>query len=80
MDVTNVMDDQTESERFLVLLIAEVLGHLGEVVAAADTGGSLKETSEVSKGANNIVIWLNEIIVIKRATLVKVWKIDEMPS
>ena len=79
MDVSNVVDDQTEGEGFLILSVAEVVSNLLDVVAVILCDSALEEANQVSQGIDHVILRWSEVIVIEGATLVKVWLVYEMP-
>ena len=81
MNITNEVDDQAESEGLLVFLVLKVISDLLVVGGRLVITGVHKEVGESSQGLNDVVIWLAPSgVVIKSVSLVKVGKVDEVPT
>jgi len=81
MNITNVVDDQAESERSGISLDWEVLDDLLVVVAGLVVSTTVWEPlGQVSEGWNNFVHVGLEGEVRERTTLIKVGLVNEVPS
>ena len=80
VNVSHVVDDQTESKGLLIFEVAEVAGNLVDVVAVTCGDCTLKESSKVIQALDNVIGRLCEVVVINVTTLIKVWKVDIMPT
>jgi hypothetical protein len=80
MNVSQVVDDETESEGVLVLSVAEVVGNLLNVVAVALGDCALEEANEVVQALDNVIRLNVKVVVLNVTTLIKVGHIDEMPG
>ena len=79
-DVSGVVDDETEGEGALVILVRELGGDLGEVVGVSSRDSALEESGKVGEGLDNVDGRLNEREVVEGgACLIKVWLVGVMP-
>lgn len=80
VDVANVVDDETEGKRALVILISEGVLDLRHVGAVGRNVFALEEGGQVGKGIEHIDIAHFEVGVVRDITTVsQVWLVDEMP-
>ena len=81
MNITNVVDDQAESERSGISLVGEVLDNLLIVVAGLVFSTTVGEPlGQVGECCNNFIDIGLEGEVRERATLIKVRLVDEVPG
>lgn len=81
MDVTNVVDNQAESDGASIGLIGEVMLDLLVVVAVLVSGAVVGEPcGEVLESVKDFILIFNEGEVGKAATLVEVGLVNEVPS
>ena len=80
MKIANVVDDETESEGLLVVLVAEPLLDLFDVGRGARYGITLQEGSEIGECVHDIDIGRLKAEVIERGVwLVQIRLINEVP-
>jgi hypothetical protein len=81
MDITNVVDNHTESERSCIGINGEALGDLLPIVGRlVFFTGALEPLGQVGEGTNNIVLGHLVIgVVVKGVTVDSVGLIDEVP-
>lgn len=80
MKITDIVDNETESEGATIFLVAEFVVDCLVVVVVSVVTVVLEPGGQVGDSISDIVFILLEIEVIKRTTLVKVWLVDKMPS
>ena len=79
--VADVVDQQTDRERALVLLIRELVGDLRNVCGFRGADGSFEESVKIGDSLDDIDVTLVEIGEIRLigAFLIVVRKVDEVP-
>ena len=80
MDVADVVNDHTEGERSLILLVGELISNLLSVGGLRGGDLALQELGVGIKSVDNVLLWIGEGEVVERGVgLVQVGHVDEVP-
>jgi hypothetical protein len=79
MDISKVVNDQSQSERFLIFFCLPSLLNLLDVCGLKSCLVIFQELGEGIKGIHNFNVSNLKVEVIELTTLVEVWLVDKVP-